>query len=193
MNSTAPETASLSCGSSRTIENYGKAYLVVRRLSGSKDLLTIEIQAIGRDKENWITDGVAHYQKLLGKFARVTITVLNQKRDSSSLSPKEIRKIEAALFNQKPNKGITVALSDKGKSVDSPAMAKLLEELMTRSNGHIRFLIGGPYGLDDELTAKADLILSLSPLTFSHQLVRLVLLEQLFRAFSILRGDPYHK
>lgn len=162
-------------------------------MSESKELLTIEIQIIGRDKDAWITEGVEHYRKLLGKFAKVTITVLNRRHDSSSLSPKEIRKTEAALFNQKPNKGITVALSDKGKTFDSREMATLLEQLVTRSNGHIRFLIGGPYGLDDELTAKADLILSLSPLTFSHQLVRLVLLEQLFRAFSILHGDPYHK
>ena len=126
--------------------------MVAMRQSGSRELLTIEIQTLRRDKEGWITEGVEHYRKLLGKFAKVTITVLSQKRDSSSLSPKEIRKIEAALFNQKPHKGLTVALSDKGKSVDSPALAKLMEQLVTRSNGSIRFLIGGPYGLDHDVT-----------------------------------------
>ena len=155
--------------------------------------LSIEIQTIGRDKDVWIPDGAKHYTILLGKFANVNMTFLTLKRDTSSLSPGEIRKLEAALFMQKPYKGLTVALSDRAKTYDSPALAKQLEQLVNRSNGKIRFLIGGPFGLDDSLISKTDLALSLSPLTFSHQLVRLVLLEQLFRAFSILHGDPYHK
>lgn len=90
-------------------------------------------------------------------------------------------------------KGLVVALSDSGKKADSHEFARLLEQWQTRSNGTITFLIGGPFGLDESLLSRADVALSLSPLTFSHQLVRLVLLEQLYRAFSILSGSPYHK
>ena len=86
-----------------------------------------------------------------------------------------------------------VALSDSGKSCNSVSFSRLLERWQTTSGGTVTFLIGGPFGLDTSLLESADLILSLSPLTFSHQLVRLVLFEQLYRGFTILHNTSYHK
>ena len=156
-------------------------------------MLNLEIESIGQDKDKWLSDGIAHYQKLLNKFAKVRMITHKSPKLSASLSPLEIKKGEAAMFERRNFRGLTVALSDKGKSFSSEELAKQLEIMITRSSGTIRFLIGGPYGLDESIIKKANDVLSLSPLTFSHQLVRIVLLEQLFRAFSINSGDPYHK
>ena len=156
-------------------------------------MLNLEIESIGQDKDKWLSDGIAHYQKLLSKFARVKQITHKSPRLSSSLSPVEIIKGEAALFHRKNFRGLTVALSDKGRSSNSEEMAKHLEQMITRCNGTIRFLIGGPFGLNETIIEEAGYVLSLSPLTFSHQLVRIVLLEQLYRAFTINSGDPYHK
>lgn len=162
-------------------------------MKGGSQLLKIEIHAIGREKDTWLNEGIAHYQKLLAKYASVEITTLGAKGIPSSLPPNEIRRQEAALFKKKPFEGTIVALCDRGEKTDSLQFAKILERLAAHSRGAIRFLIGGPWGLDEELVARAELSLSLSPLTFSHQLVRLILLEQIYRALSILHGDPYHK
>lgn len=156
-------------------------------------MLRADIVAIGRDKDAWISDGVNHYAKLLARYCRLTVTNLPSPKKSSSLSPVEIRRLEADRFLPYLDKGTVVALTDAGKKYDSYAFAKFLETLQTSSGGSVTMLIGGPYGLADEVVAKATYRLSLSALTFSHQIVRLVLLEQLYRGFSILHNTDYHK
>jgi len=134
-----------------------------------------------------------HYLKMLKKHARVDIEVLPEPKLSSALSPDEIKLRQAARFERAFGKGAVVALSDRGRSLDTPGFARWLERALAAAGGPLTFLIGGAYGLDDSLIKRADEQISLSPLTFSHQLVRLVLLEQLYRAFSLLSGGPYHK
>lgn len=156
-------------------------------------MLKIRILAIGEDKDRWVTDGSTHYLTLLSKYVSIETRALPSPKTSPSLSPDEIKKQEAAILQKELGRGLTVALSDRGRQVDSVAFAKLLEQWQVKSGGSVTFLIGGPHGLYDSILDRADAVLSLSPLTFSHQLVRLVLLEQLYRGFSILAGTAYHK
>jgi 23S rRNA (pseudouridine1915-N3)-methyltransferase len=131
---------------------------------------------VGKDKDAWITDGCAHFKKLLSRYAEVSWRVLSAEKSASGL-----------------DKGFHIALADKGTDPDSHGLARQLEKWQMRCGGCIEFIIGGAYGLDESVLDRADLVLSLSSLTFSHQLVRLVLLEQLYRAFSILHNTDYHK
>lgn len=156
-------------------------------------MLNITILAIGKDKDRWVTEAVAHYEKLLSKYCRLTWRVLPSLKNAASRSPEEIRRAEAARLTEALGPGFVAALADNGRSFDSPGFAKLLQRWHNSSGGHVTLIIGGPYGLHESILTRADLILSLSPLTFSHQLVRPILLEQLFRGFSILHHTDYHK
>lgn len=155
-------------------------------------MIKIRVVAVGKDKAAWVTDGSAHFEKLLSKYCKISWETIASEK-SSSLSSTEIRKREAKRLLSKLGDGFVVALDDSGKAYDSPQLASQLEKWQIQCRGTITFVIGGPYGLDQTVLKRADSRLSLSPLTFSHQIVRLVLLEQLFRAFSILKGTDYHK
>jgi 23S rRNA (pseudouridine1915-N3)-methyltransferase len=156
-------------------------------------VIKINIIAIGRDKDNWVTDGVEHYTKLISRYADIHWKIIPNLKDSSSLSPKEIKKKEADLIKKKLNRNPFIALTDKGNGSDSVKFSKQLDKLISTHQSRLTFIIGGVYGLDDNLLSTASYKLSLSQLTFSHQLVRLVLMEQIYRAFSILKNTDYHK
>jgi 23S rRNA (pseudouridine1915-N3)-methyltransferase len=155
-------------------------------------VIKFRIIAVGKNKDQWVADGIAHFEKLLSRWARLDWTVIPSVR-SKNLSPAEVKRVEAERLTKHLARGLTVALTDKGQAHDSLALARKLEQWQTRSGGTIQFVIGGPYGLDSAILNQADIQLSLSPLTLSHQIVRLVLAEQLYRAFSILQGTGYHK
>ncbi len=156
-------------------------------------MIKLNIVTIGKHKEAWISEAVDHYRKLLSKYAAVNLKTLPDVKASASLSPVELKKKQAVVLGKEIADGYIVALADKGRKYDSVQFSRLLEKLQTVSGGRVVFLIGGAYGLDDTLLDRADLVVSLSPLTFSHQLVRLILLEQLYRGFNLLSGGSYHK
>ncbi len=156
-------------------------------------MLSIRILAIGDHKDKWVADGCDHFIKMLSRYATVELKSIRSPKGSASLSPAEIRKAEAGVLAPALSRGMIVALSDSGTQHDTHAFARLLEKWQSTCKGTITFLIGGPYGLDHTILDRADVVLSLSKLTFSHQVVRLTLLEQLYRAFSILHGTDYHK
>ncbi|MEW5993366.1 MAG: 23S rRNA (pseudouridine(1915)-N(3))-methyltransferase RlmH [Candidatus Zixiibacteriota bacterium] len=156
-------------------------------------MLNIRIVAVGRHKDRWVGDGCAHFEKMLSRFAGIEWVIIPSPKSSSSLSVGEILEREAKRMLPQLDKGFSVALTDRGQSMDTAAFAGLLERWHTVSGGTISFVIGGPYGLSKSVVKKADFVLSLSSLTFSHRVVRLVLLEQLYRGFSILHGMDYHK
>jgi 23S rRNA (pseudouridine1915-N3)-methyltransferase len=156
-------------------------------------LLKVRIVTIGKEKDRWITEGCNHYLKLLKKFARVEIKLLPSLKAVSSLSPSQIKGREAEQLEPECGSGYLIALHDRGKKFDSPGFAERLERLQIESGGSVVFVIGGAYGLDDRILKRSRLQLSLSDLTFSHQMTRLILLEQLYRGFSILHHTAYHK
>ena len=155
-------------------------------------MLRVRIVAIGKNKDAWIAEGSRHYSKLLSRYATVETEIIPPLKSTSSLSPAEIKAREADRFEKAKLRGFVIALSDRGVKMDTIRLSREIEKLQNRT-GEITFMIGGAHGLDDRIIERADLVLSLSPLTFSHQLVRLVLLEQLYRVFSLLHGGSYHK
>ena len=156
-------------------------------------MVKIKIISPGKDKDRWLTEGIEHYLKLLSRYASAEFVCHSSPRHAPNASPEEIMKLEAARFEKELKGGFTVALSERGRKYDSVAFSKFMERIQTESRGTISFLIGGAFGLHRTLLDRADHVVSLSGLTFSHQLARLVLAEQLYRAFSILHGASYHK
>ena len=156
-------------------------------------MIKIKIIAIGKDKDRWVTDSVKHFEKLLSRFCKLELVLIPSLKENASLSPTEIKKQEAVHFKKRIDKDYIIALTDQGEKMDSIKFSNWLSKQTELSGGRISFLIGGAYGLDDELITMSKKQLSLSPMTFSHQLVRPVLLEQLYRAFSIANNSSYHK
>ena len=153
----------------------------------------IRIISIGRDKDAWISAGCEHYRKLIARYARVEFEYLPSLKGAASLSADEIKAKEAAKLTAAIGPGFVIALHDRGRSFDSPTFARELEKIETHARGSLTLVIGGPFGLHKSILERADLVWSLSPMTYSHQLVRLVVLEQLYRAYSIQHGTSYHK
>lgn len=156
-------------------------------------MLKVTIIVLGKSKGDWIEGGCRHFQKLLSRYARVELVELPTVRATSGLSPKEILRKEAVSIDKHLGTGMLVVLSDRGDKFDSHAFARKLEQWQTTCGGTIQFVIGSAWGLDDSVVGRADVVLSLSEMTLSHQLVRLVLMEQIYRAFSILNNTDYHK
>ena len=156
-------------------------------------MLKVRIIALGKNKGDWVEGGCRHFQKLLSRYAKTELLELPAVRASSGLSPKEILKKEAVAIDKHLGTGMVVVLSDRGRTFDSRGLARKLEQWQATCGGTIQFVIGSAWGLDESVPERADVVLSLSEMTLSHQLVRLVLLEQLYRAFSILHNTDYHK
>ncbi len=136
----------------------------------------------GRAKEKWIEEGFRHYRKLLSGFAQVEVREFGE-------SPKELEQLAAKI----PKGCFTVLLDVEGERFSSEGLAEFFKTKMNQGTSRFCFLVGGSEGLPNEVKARANLRWSFSPLTFPHHLIRVVLVEQLYRAFSILSGRKYHK
>lgn len=148
----------------------------------------IKIIAIGRKHETWIADGVERYQKRLAKpWNAEWILLPHSARDGLAARQEESERIVAKLTPD----DFVILLDERGKLLDSPALSRQLEQVFTMGKTPV-IIIGGAYGVNETITARANLIWSLSPLVFPHQLVRLILAEQLYRAQEIAAGHPYH-
>lgn len=159
-------------------------------------MLNVKIIAVGNIKEKYYRDACDEYIKRLGAFCRTEICELREARLPENPSPGEI---DAALADEGsricaavPPRYYTVALAVEGKRFDSEALAALLEAEQNRAPG-VCFIIGSSHGLSPAVKQAADLRLSLSELTFPHRLFRVMLLETIYRSFSIIKGTKYHK
>ncbi len=158
----------------------------------------VDIIAVGRIRERYLTEGIQEYRKRLSPFARVgIIEVRDEGGPSLKVPPSRVREVlrlegESIRGRIAPGSHV-IALDRKGKTFSSREFSRYLAEQAGRGRSRLTFLIGGSLGLDPSLLREADLTLSFSSLTFPHQLFRLLLLEQLYRAFSIMQGHPYHK
>lgn len=148
----------------------------------------ITILAIGKKHEAWVVPGLERYQKRLQQPWNIQWALLPH----SSLEGARARQDEsqAILARLKPADYV-VLLDERGRQLDSPGLSQLCQDVFLQSRPLV-VVIGGAYGVDDSLHARADVIWSLSPLVFPHQLVRLIVAEQLYRAQSIASGSPYH-
>lgn len=159
--------------------------------------MKIKIICVGKIKENFYKDAILEYSKRLSRYCILEVVEVEDEKTPDKASENEcslIKKKEGQriLSHIKDNEFI-VTLEIEGKKLTSPGLAKKLEEITVIGNSTIDFIIGGSLGLSDEIKNKADFKLSFSDMTFPHQLMRVILLEQIYRAFKINNNEPYHK
>jgi 23S rRNA (pseudouridine1915-N3)-methyltransferase len=159
--------------------------------------MQIRIIVVGKIKERFVQDGIAEYDKRLRPYAKVQIVEVAGEKRPGSASPatesaaieKEGERILAAI----PEDSFVIALDVKGRSWSSEELAASFREWELSGQNQLAFVIGGDLGISPAIRARSHLWLSLSPMTFTHPMARLLLLEQIYRAFRIIRGEPYHK
>lgn len=155
--------------------------------------MVIELIVVGRTTSNYLEVGIEEYIKRLKHYARFTIHVIPELKSAKSMREAQIRQSEGELImNRISSSDRVVLLDDKGWMASSELMAEWLQGTMNRSVRRLVFVVGGAYGFSEDLYRRADEKLSLSSLTFSHQMVRLIFVEQLYRCFTILNHEPYH-
>lgn len=157
----------------------------------------LEIIAVGKLKERYLKQGVEEYLKRLKPYARVEVVEIPEEKPATSLNAAEETRIkqregERILTRLHPDAHV-IALAIEGKSLSSEELAEYINRLATYGKSRISFVIGGSVGLSHGVLQSSDLLLSFSKMTFPHQLMRLILLEQLYRSFKIIRGETYHK
>jgi 23S rRNA (pseudouridine1915-N3)-methyltransferase len=159
--------------------------------------VSITIIAVGKMKEKPYRAMADEYLKRLsryGRFEEIELPDLPEPANSSPAIEEQIKQREGESILQRIRPGDhVIALTIPGKKWDSPGLSRRLDELMTRGASNIVFVIGGSLGLSDKVIARADEELSMSAMTFPHQLARVMLLEQLYRAMKIRSGERYHK
>ena len=159
--------------------------------------MNLNILCVGRIKEQFLKDAVAEYSKRLSKYVKLTITEVPDEKDPQNASEAVKQRIidteSGRLADKLPERSYVIALAINGKKLSSEAFAEKINDIGVSGNGSITFIIGGSLGLSDELLKRADMRLSFSDMTFPHQLMRVILLEQVYRAYKIINNEPYHK
>ena len=159
--------------------------------------MRITVVCVGKIKEKYFTMGIDEYSKRLSRYCKLEIIQVPDEKTPDNASEAEelmIKKKEGEriLKNIKDN-AYVIALAIEGKMLTSEELADKIDKLGVGGDSHIVFVIGGSLGLDDEVLKRADFKLSFSKMTFPHQMMRMVLLEQVYRGYRILNGEPYHK
>ncbi|WP_077215185.1 23S rRNA (pseudouridine(1915)-N(3))-methyltransferase RlmH [Bacillus dakarensis] len=157
----------------------------------------ISLVTVGKLKEKYLKQGIEEYLKRLSSYAKVEVIEVSDEKAPEELSATEMEQVkqkegERILAKISPDTYV-IALAIQGKQKSSEELAELLDKLATYGKSKIAFIIGGSLGLSDEVLNRADEHLSFSKMTFPHQLMRLILVEQVYRAYRINRGEPYHK
>ena len=159
--------------------------------------MKIRIICVGKIKEAFFRDAIAEYVKRLSKFSIIEIVELQDEKTPDKASPHEEELIKAQeaerLAKYISDKATVIALCIEGKEYDSVSFSKMIADYEISGISHIQFIIGGSLGIYEELKKKAKGKLSFSKMTFPHQLMRVILLEQIYRAYRIKNNEPYHK
>lgn len=150
--------------------------------------MPIRILAVGKKHESWVAEGIERYEKRLKKpFLCEWALLPHSAREGITARQEESERLLSRLSDDE----YVVLLDERGKLLDSPALSQVLLRQLELSKSVV-VIIGGAYGVDDRIHQRADVVWSLSPLVFPHQLVRLILVEQLYRSQEIAAGNPYH-
>jgi 23S rRNA (pseudouridine1915-N3)-methyltransferase len=159
--------------------------------------MNIRIICVGKIKEKYFALGISEYLKRLSRYAKVEILEVEDEKAPETLSPAEealVKEREGAKLGKYLRDGSAkIVLAIEGKSLTSEEFAEKISQFGLSGQSQIDFVIGGSLGLDPGIIKQADLLLSFSKFTFPHQLMRLILLEQIYRAFRIIKNQPYHK
>ncbi|MCR4601099.1 MAG: 23S rRNA (pseudouridine(1915)-N(3))-methyltransferase RlmH [Clostridia bacterium] len=159
--------------------------------------MNINIVCVGKLKEKYWRDAVAEYSKRLSRFCSLTITELKEERLPDNASPAEEQKVIDTegqnILRAVKNDDYVIALDVKGKGLSSEQLAEKIGDLGLQGRSNLVMIIGGSLGLSEDVCRRADFRLSFSAMTFPHQMMRVILLEQVYRAFKILHNETYHK
>lgn len=159
--------------------------------------MNIAIVCVGKLKEHYLREAVEEYTKRLSRYCMISVVEVKDEMSPINPSTGEMEKIllaEAGRIKKSIKDGSYIVVLDiKGEQVTSEALAQRLQDLMLRGKGHLTFIIGGSLGLHSSILTSADWRLSFSKMTFPHHLMRVILCEQLYRSFTILKGEKYHK
>jgi len=159
--------------------------------------MRITLLCVGKIKEKYLTDGIAEYAKRLGRYCKLEIVEVPDEKtpdEASAAEEEQIKKKEAERLSKYiKDDAYVIALAIEGKQFDSVGFSEQIEKIALSGKSHIQFIIGGSLGLHRDILQRADLLQSFSKMTFPHQLMRMLFLEQLYRAYRIQKGEPYHK
>lgn len=159
--------------------------------------MKITLVTVGKIKEKYFTGAIEEYAKRLSRYCKLEIIeVADEKTPDSASEAMEsmIRSKEGErLTKYIPEQAYVIALAIEGKMIDSVELSQKIEQIGVNGQSHIVFIIGGSLGLDTQILSRADYKLSFSKMTFPHQLMRVILLEQIYRAYRIINHEPYHK
>jgi 23S rRNA (pseudouridine1915-N3)-methyltransferase len=155
--------------------------------------MKIVVLNIGRTGESWLRDGLAIYENRLRHYISFEMVYLQEPKPAKNQSEKLQKEKEGGIIlSALANFDYKVLLDERGKMMSSTVFAGFLQNAMNRGTKNLAFITGGPYGFSEEVYKAVPERISLSEMTFSHQMVRLLFLEQLYRGFTIIRGEPYH-
>lgn len=155
--------------------------------------MKITLLTVGKTDRDWVKQGLDLYMSRLKHYIPFTLTEIPELKNVSSLSESQIKTKEGELILKqlRPSDDV-ILLDEKGKQYSSIEFSRLIQDKMTYSGRDIVFVIGGAYGFAPEVYDRAASKISLSKMTFSHQMVRTIFVEQIYRAFTIMKGEPYH-
>lgn len=156
-------------------------------------LMKIELWTFGKAHKSYVSEGIHLYAKRIQHYCPFEVKILTAGKKTGKMSPDilKVKEAEAGSHLLTPDHTL-ITLDEKGKKISSAGLSKLLEERQLAADKTLVFLIGGAYGTADSILKKSQKVISLSELTFPHQIVRLIMIEQIYRAFSILHNQPYH-
>ena len=156
--------------------------------------MQITLIATGKTNAKWIEEGIENYSKSMVRYGKFKYVETPNLKSKFAKADAKVVMREEAVFQNKFLEGVDhlILLDERGKVYDSVGFAKHLEKLQVRGLKHVAFLIGGPFGFDPSIRERATATWSIGPLTFPHQLIRIFAIEQIYRAHTILKGEPYH-
>lgn len=158
--------------------------------------MQLRVLAVGKIREVYLREGIEEYLKRLRTYTRIEVVSVREepyRKNFSAVQQEQVLEREADALLKAWSAGYTLALDRQGEMLSSEQLASLLENLQVQGKPAVQFIIGGSLGLSPRIRKAADRIWSLGPATFPHGLVRLMLMEQIYRAFTIIKGEPYHK
>ena len=159
--------------------------------------MKITIISVGKIKEKFFDDAIKEYSKRLSKYCKLNIVEVKDEKTKENASPTEediVKETEGKrILDKISDSSKVIALAIEGKELDSVELAKQIENFRISGTSDITFVIGGSLGLHKTVIDRADMKLSFSKMTFPHQLMRVILLEQIYRSFRIINNEPYHK
>lgn len=159
--------------------------------------MKIKVISVGKLKEKYLKEGIAEYSKRMGRFANLQLVEVADEKTPDKASSAEnaqiMQKEAERILSKLADRDFVIALAIEGQQYSSEKFSQVLSDITVKGFSDITFIIGGSLGLDPAIKSRANLLISFGKMTLPHQLMRLVLMEQIYRAFMIQQGSPYHK